>query len=62
MSFQQLKVTVTFDMVVHESRLELANSNIAYDMAHKIRVALSDSKDYMISTPNVQVVWMKNEN
>ena len=54
MSFKILEVKVTFDLVVREDRLDNINHNVAYEMAHKIRVALSDSKDYMISTPLVE--------
>jgi len=54
MSFKQLEVTVTFDMAIREDRLNNINHNAAYEMAHKIRVALSDSKDYIISTPLVE--------
>lgn len=56
MSFKTFKVKVTFDLVVREDRLDNINHNVAYEMAHKIRVALSDSKDYMISTPLVECV------
>jgi len=53
MSFKTLKVKVEFDMVVSEERFDAAIPGLSYELLHKIRVALSDSKDYMISLPKV---------
>lgn len=55
MSFEKMQVTVIFDVTVREERLESIGNNVAYEMAHKIRVALSDSKDYLISMPLVEM-------
>lgn len=59
MSFTKVKVTVTFDAVVHNWRIESKDHSIGYEMVHKIRVALGDSKDYLISTPCVETIMEK---
>ena len=53
MSFKTLKVKVEFDMVVSEERFDAAIPGLSYELLHKIRVALYESKEYMISMPCV---------
>jgi hypothetical protein len=56
MSFKTFKVKVEFDMVVAEENFDSAMRGVSYELAHKIRIALADSKDYMISLPKVETV------
>lgn len=53
MSFKTLKVVVEFDMVVPEERFDVTRTNLGYELVHKIRFALTESKDYLISMPAV---------
>ena len=61
MSFEQIKVNVTFDLVIEKRNFESKDENVADEIAIKILGVLKDSKDYLTTIPKVTTKWNKNE-